>query len=298
MSRSVDELLASQTRKKEASQGILCYLFRDALIWKVPDKPTWLRKMRSFMQRPHNAKNDDLGNLNKALTQDNLTWGSFVKAVDFLNPQSATLRVCPRWQDGRESEYIILIDPAMSDYDDTPTTVPTDMGDNIVANSSRIDGSKPNKLASLYRQILIKENIDQKKWESLLKAWVDDPRQPIKNGRQQRNEAITMLNRDLLRSKMTWECFRKGIQVLAPATECYVLDMDWGDVPIRPKTTHRWVQHDPRFVADRIMAERLNNNPEKAIDDRLRARDGKRINQRIERALKDTSKKEKGASDE
>ena len=64
---SVKDLLADPLKGKKHAQGILCYLFREVLLWRKVNYFTWSRLLTMYFERPHNAVKPDKGNLNKAL---------------------------------------------------------------------------------------------------------------------------------------------------------------------------------------------------------------------------------------
>lgn len=225
MSRTVDEILQDPNRKQSAAQGILCYLFRNALIWSVSDKRVWLRKANNYFKKPWNAKNADLGNLNKALSQDDFTWTNFKKAVDFLDPKMAVFCVEPTWHDGRTVKYQVVLDPTEDEGDEIIDTLgPTA---ELYAKLGNDDGT-PNTLARLYRKILVKEGVGLDRWSGLIENYVRNPLNAVPKGKKERTAVISMLQREVLSSRMSWNVFRRGIQLLAPQTETYSLVLYWG----------------------------------------------------------------------
>lgn len=242
-SLSVNELLSDPHKGTYRAQGILSYLFRHVLLWRKVGMFAWNKRARIFFEKPHNVEKADKGNLNKALTQDDFTWATFKKAVDFLNPMTATLIVALTWKSGKVSKYPIIIDPA-EDEDDPPINTFDDSNQSDVFEGKK----KPaNTLARLFRKIVTEEQIDLKKWEALLENYVSNPLHGIPQNRKDKNSAMASLQRDLFTPRMSWNTFRKGIMVLAPVTEDYILDIKWSKEK-DDTSTHMVTIRDPLSI--------------------------------------------------
>lgn len=240
---SVRELLSDPQKGIRRSQGVLCYMFRHVLIWQKFNQFAWNKRLNQYFEKPHNRKNPDKGNLNKALCQDDLTWGSFKKAIDFLNPISATLTIILTWQNGRQSTYSIKIDPAEDESDPALNTF--DAPTSEVFTDLKLP---TNHLARLFRRIVSEENIDLTRWNALFEAHVTRPESGIENNRRAQNAAISALQRSVLDPRMTWNVFRKGLIVLNPVEERYVLSIRWTNDPnvgYRSTSEHEVTIRDP-----------------------------------------------------
>lgn len=242
MSRTVKDLLADPLKGTNKAQGILCYLFRHVLLWRKINQFAWNKRAQLYFEKPHNRDNPDKGNLNKALTQDDFTWGNFKKGIDFLNPVSATLIIRLTWKSGRVSSYAIKIDPAEDEADPALNVFGEEESDVFQ------DQAKPsNTLARLYRRIISEEGIDITRWNALLEEYAKNPLHGIAQNRRDINSAINALQRDLLTPRMSWNRFRKGILLLNPVKEEYILEMRWTK-DLSDTTRHSVTIHDPLSV--------------------------------------------------
>lgn len=246
---SVKELLSDPLKGLRRSQGVLCYLFRHVLLWRKVNQFSWNKRLNLYFEKEHNKKNPDKGNLNKALCQDDLTWGSFKKAIDFLNPISAVLKIELTWRSGLTSTYSIVIDPAEDESDPALNTFDTNQSEVFV------DQKKPaNTLARLFRRIVTSEGIDLTRWQGLFDEYAKNPINGIPQTRREMNTEISALQRSLLDPRMSWNTFRRGILVLNPVQEEYILSLRWTNDPnIDQNSTseHRVVLRDP-FASGKI----------------------------------------------
>lgn len=232
MNDYVKDLLADPLKGTTRVQGVLCYLFRHVLLWRKVNQIAWKKRAEKFFQKEHNKTYHpetgkeipgDKGNLNKELTRREFTWANFKKGIDFLNPISATLTLKFTWLNGLESSYSINIDPAEDESDvDTIDNVPI---------SDVFDGRPPakNTLSRLFQRILTDEGIDIPKWEALLDQYVSNPTNGIPQSKAKTNEAINAIQRELLHPRMSWNVFRKGINLLNPQRTDYILKMRWSE---------------------------------------------------------------------
>lgn len=223
---SVKDLLADPQKGLRQCEGVLCYLFREILLWKKVNTFTWEKMLTAYFKKPHNQVNPDKGNLNKALKANTMNWSSFKKGIDFLSPYKAYLDIELIWGDGRpNSVYRIDIDPTVEE-------------ENIVDESGFDFGSwgafakqKPalTAMARLYRYILWKEGIDEEKWNALWAKFANHPVNTVGQQPAEITKYITNQRRSLLAPKMTWNTFRNGLLLLGPKEERYTLTLQWTD---------------------------------------------------------------------
>lgn len=227
---SVKDLLSDQKKGQDHAQGILCYLFRTALLWRGIGQIVWNKKATKYFEKPHNKdKPVDKGNLNKALIADAMTWGSFMKGVDFLSPVEAVFDITLGWKDKPATTYRIILDPAENEDDPVLNTfeyVETD----VFANQK-----KPvSILARLYRNILYKEGIvDMEQWSKLVDDYIGNPLNGLTSDSGTKGSHASSIRRDSLDTRMSWNSFRRGIKVLNPISESYTLTLYWTKDPKR-----------------------------------------------------------------
>lgn len=225
---SVKDLLSDQKKGCENAQGILCFLFRRALLWRRVTMIHWNKRAAKYFEKPHNKnKPVDKGNLNKALITDDMTWGSFVKGIDFLGPVKATFDIVLSWPDKTQSVYSIVIDPAVEEEGG--------VGENDFEGVTDIfdTQSQPvTTLARLYRHILFKEDVTLSKWNGLVDAYIENPLNGLSTDPTDKTGHASTLKRSVLDTKMSWTVFRRGIKVLNPVSEVYTLRLYWTDDPV------------------------------------------------------------------
>jgi len=223
MSKDVRDLLSDPYKGTTRAKGILCYLFREVLLWRRVNQFTWNKYARIYLKKPHNEEKADKGNLNKKLVQDEMSWGTFKNAVDFLNPVSATLTVRMYWRSGRVSSYSVIIDPAEDETDPA-------LNDLSGKDEGEIfKGKKPptGTLTRLFHRMVREEGIDSTRWDGLMREYVTREDSGITQNRQEIANAIGNTNRELLSPKMTWNLLRKGLTFLGSKDNEYILTLRW-----------------------------------------------------------------------
>lgn len=241
MSKTVKELLSDPLKGTNRAKGILCYLFRHVLLWRKVNQFAWDKRARLFFQKEHNKHTKDKGNLNKALVHDEFTWGAFKMAIDFLNPMGASLTIVLTWKSGQTSRYSIIIDPAEDESDPVLNRFDVENPSDVFAENSK----KPaNTLARLFRKIVAEESISATQWSALLESYVRNPVNGVPQNSRDVTAAIGTLQRELLKSRMSWSVFRKGLNLLNPKQVDYILEMRWSNKP-GDVTTHNVTMRDP-----------------------------------------------------
>lgn len=226
---SIKNLLTRSDKGRERAQGILCYMFRNTLVWKNINYHQWSRAANFYFEKPHNKANQDRGNLNKALLQDDLSWASFKKGLDLLSPYKAELTLELTWRSGRKSSYSIEIDPAEDESDillvpGVDLNPDTDLIEDIV---KRQGNKKKNTLARLYSKILKAEEIDLRRWNALVEDYTKNPWSGFKGSRKETAATTSSIQRQLFEPRLSWNNLRKGIAILAPVQEDYILNLQW-----------------------------------------------------------------------
>lgn len=242
MSKTVKELLSDPLKGTNRAKGILCYLFRHVLLWRKVNQFAWDKRARLYFQKEHNKHSKDKGNLNKALVHDEFTWGAFKSAIDFLNPVGATLTIQLTWKSGKVSRYSIIIDPAEDESDPVLNLFDVETPSDVFKTHK--DKKPPNTLARLFRKIVSEEGITATQWAALLEAYVRNPMNGVPQNSRDENSAIGTLQRELLKPRMSWAVFRKGLNLLNPKQVDYILEMRWSNNP-GDVTTHVVTMRDP-----------------------------------------------------
>lgn len=248
---SVKDLLADPLKGKNHAQGILCYLFREVLLWRKVNYFTWCRLLTLYFEKPHNLVNPDKGNLNKALKADDMNWAVFNKAIDFLNPHKATLDVKLHWRDGSASTYTVNIDP--TDDEANPKANQFDWKD-----CELFKGAKDPALlmGHLLRHIIQTEGVKHEDirgwWEKLFDDYTKNPVNVVGLDQNTINKNVQQLRRTLIDPRLSWNGFRRGLHLMQPKAEEYILTLQWADnEQLRltlPDTVHSTYISDPYFV--------------------------------------------------
>lgn len=223
---SVKDLLTDPTKGRNRSQGVLCYLFREVLLWRRVNQIVWNKRLTAYFEKPHNQEKPDKGNLNKALLNDDLPWAGFRKAIDFLSPLEAKLVMDFTWGDGRSASYEILIDPA-ADEALQYKNIFTYNECSVFAKAKK----PTSTLAYLFRHIIAKEGIDEAGWDELFNRYADNPVNNVGILKTELNSSVSMMKRELLGAKLSWKLFRRGMLLLNPQQETYTLKLRWTDNP-------------------------------------------------------------------
>lgn len=221
---SVKELLGDPLKGTTRAQGVLCYLFRDVLLWKKFTIFTWNKRVNLFFEKPHNAVKPDKGNLNKLLKADSMMWAGFVKAVDFLNPAEANFHLSFTWGETKK-EYVIPIDwinPELGNPDYNVKYCD-------VFNKAK---APITSMAKLFRYIVTDLGYDRVSWEKQFEEFLNNPVNTA--GDVQKSEVannVNTLKRTLLDGQLSWNTFRRGILIMAPDVEEYRLELIWTKDP-------------------------------------------------------------------
>lgn len=245
---SVKDLLSDPQKGLRQAEGVLCYVFREVLLWRNMTQFAWDKRLNAYFQKPHNKNNPDKGNLNKALKADTMSWDGFKKAIDFLSPVKATLEVRLIWGTSKpDSVYVINIDP-------TEDEVTCSANDFPYEECEIFKNQKPatTTMAHLYRHILWKEGINQEKWDKLWEEFLNNPVNLVGLDKKKLTSLANTQRRGLLSPNMSWNTLRRGFLLLRPKEERYTLSLQWTDDPnLRDKledSVHIVPVPDPHWV--------------------------------------------------
>ena len=80
-------------------------------------------------------------------------------------------------------------------------------------------------LTYLFRHILFDLMIDEKKWNRLMKAYLDNPQNRISKRGNKRSSARGNLNKQLVKRNMTIKNFERGLRLLNPKRVIFKLNL-------------------------------------------------------------------------
>ncbi len=219
---SVKDLLTDPLKGKNRAQGVLCYLFRETLLWRRVSQIVWNKRLSAYFEKPHNQEKPDKGNLNKALLNDDLPWAGFKKAIDFLTPLEAKLVMEYHWWDGSSTSYEIIIDPAADEKEYCKDIFTYDKCEVFTKAKKPV-----STLAYLFRHIIANHGVDQERWEQLFTDYSANPVNNVGVKKSELTQDISMMKRSLLEGKLSWNVFRRGILLLNPKQETYTIKYKW-----------------------------------------------------------------------
>lgn len=112
MSYREHDLLRDPDKRVKEARGVLTAIWRQFLRLRDIDGFKWDRHMRNYLDDPRNGirqnsrdRSTERGNTNKELLKsDNLTWGRFLKGMNFLEPLKVEFTVRATFKDGVTQE--------------------------------------------------------------------------------------------------------------------------------------------------------------------------------------------------
>lgn len=90
-------------------------------------------------------------------------------------------------------------------------------------------------LSRLFRQILLDVGITPMRWQKLMRRYLTDPHNGVPNRGRDRSTHRGNLNRELRKSNMTWNNFKRGLMFLAPVKIRFEVHLTWEN---RKTTVH------------------------------------------------------------
>lgn len=82
-------------------------------------------------------------------------------------------------------------------------------------------------LSRLFRQILQELNVTPVKWNTLMNAYLSDPRNRVPRDNRGRSSTRGNLNKELCKSNMTWGNLEKAIRFLNPVKAEFTIKLTW-----------------------------------------------------------------------
>lgn len=246
MSQEVKDLLNDPMKGTTKAQGILSYLFRHVLLWRQINRFSWNRRAGIWANKEYNKDIADIGNLNKALVQPEFSWATFKRAIDFLNPMGSSLSITLRFRDGHEITESVIIDPVEDESDPELNQLEPTVKDHFVLMTKKEPRST---LARLFRRILLKSVKSSAHWNQLMREYIEDPRNNLMPEEKGYISVLSSFQRTIFDERLSWNAFRRALNVLKPISVIYTLEMRWNYKP-KDVTVHQVTVHDPVYIAE------------------------------------------------
>lgn len=88
-------------------------------------------------------------------------------------------------------------------------------------------GEATGILSKLFRKILIELNVTPVKWNALMNAYLNDPRNRVPRDNRGRSSTRGNLNKELRKPAMTWANMEKAIRFLNPLKAEFTIKLTW-----------------------------------------------------------------------
>lgn len=221
----VQLMLNDPTKRTKQATNVLCYLFRNILMARQVKMMAWNTRLeRYFKRNPKRDPNKDRGNLNRQLCNDEFTWQTFKRSIEFLAPKRALMTIDLKWPDGHTRRYDAYIN-ILEDEDDT---VPVNDRNQYRPEVVSLEYSEDmTTLAYIFRRILWDENIDKDKWNELLTAYVENPVTGTPQDKATLGQERNARDRDFRSTRISWNVFRRALIFLGVEHVRYTLNMTW-----------------------------------------------------------------------
>lgn len=219
---AIQKILDRPDKYHTQAADALSFLFRHVLMIRSMRRLSWDKHHEAYFKRnPKRDKKKDRGNLTSFLSDSTFSWQTFKKSIDFLQPRSAIFRICVKWEDGHERQYIVQM--SLDDTKDDTTLkedgTPTDMAFPIKGNSTA--------LTRVFHQMCIDEAVDKEKWEELLTAYVESPVSGVGDDPAAASKEKNARDRDLKGARFSWNVFRRALVFLQVSSNTFSLEMEW-----------------------------------------------------------------------
>lgn len=212
----INAVLMSPDKRVQEASDILSRMYRTILRNNVLGWQKWNTLLTHHLDRSYGGVpvsidkiTNDRGNLRKALGALSMTWPTFCKGMDILNPQKATFKIILETHQGEVSEEIDILKPT--------------------------EEGEVGALAILFRSLCEQTGRDYTNLSTEIDAYLNNPRYRVKTHGRQRGNDKGNLKRELVRDDITFDVLKKGLRALDPVVTHFIVTMTW--TPTRV-TTH------------------------------------------------------------
>lgn len=114
-------------------------------------------------------------------------------------------------------------------------------------------------LSKIFRNILSDLNITPMKWDQLMNAYLNNPKNRVGRDSRSRSSTRGNLNKELVKKDMTWRNFERAIRFLNPVEAEFTVKLRWRN--------GRTTLHGVKMVNDPRAAKELSDSKEENDDD-------------------------------
>lgn len=82
-------------------------------------------------------------------------------------------------------------------------------------------------LSKVFRKVLAEIGVTPSRWNQLMHAYLEDPRNRVPRNPRMRSSTRGNLNKELSKPNMTWNNFEKGIRFLNPIKAEFTIKLSW-----------------------------------------------------------------------
>lgn len=205
----INLVLLSPDKKIREASDVLSRMYRLILRDCVVSWQKWSTLLTLHLDRTYKGRlvsmdkiTNDRNNLRKGLGAPWMSFETFVKGIDVLNPETAELNIWLEMGDGKAIGHVC----------DLKTITPE--------NSNR-------ELAKVFHGLCEALGKDPTNLSEDIDRYVNDPkRRAVFSGRQKGNDKGN-LKRELSRDSMTFEVFKKGLRILNPVVTHFEITLKW-----------------------------------------------------------------------
>ena len=103
----------------------------------------------------------------------------------------------------------------------------------IINSATKEATNAKGALSRVFRQIMADIGMTHQYWGQLMKRYVEDPRNRVRQNSRDMSSARGNLAKELIRDDMTWAVFLKGMRFLNPRWVKLKIEICWGTGKIR-----------------------------------------------------------------
>jgi hypothetical protein len=220
MAEDMHQVLSLDDKGASSALNAPSKLFRSILADLNIDRQAWDKLMRQFINNPKNGvpntpskRSSERSNLNRALSKDRITWRTFRKAIQLLNPKDCTY------------ELELVWDKRMTLPNEPPTAI------------THIPQNRQDELFTMFGRILTDIGSTPKLWGRLVDRYLDRQNDSVSRNPPDRSTERGNIGKAIMgKHEYTWETFVKGLSIVGVRRATLTINLNWG----RKTTCHSY----------------------------------------------------------